>query len=280
MLSVSTAAYDGHPLDVALAELARIGVDRVEPAYIRGYVDFDESAFSDAAAARFASRLAAHGLTAQAVSAHMTLSGPDASAALARRIAFAAGIGAPVLITNAGPAAEQGAILATIAANIGRLEDAGIRLALENPGHGSGDIFGHAAEGLALLDAIGAPQVGLNYDIGNVWTYNNGRVPLAGDLTCALPHMVHAHLKDIRSDGGDWVFCPLGQGGVGYGAIAAQLARAAPALPLALELPLRLRRPNRGDPERVSDPLPLPAIADAITGSLAFWRAASRNEDI
>lgn len=46
-LSVSTVAYDGHPLDVALASLAALGIDTVELAYIEGYsTAFDESVFS------------------------------------------------------------------------------------------------------------------------------------------------------------------------------------------------------------------------------------------
>ncbi len=41
--AVSTAAFDGHPLEVALDELTLLGVAAVEPAYIKGYVDFDET---------------------------------------------------------------------------------------------------------------------------------------------------------------------------------------------------------------------------------------------
>lgn len=272
--SVSTAAYDGHPVETALDELARLGVRLVEPAYIRGYVDFDEAAFSDAAAHRLAGLLAERRLAAQALSAHIDVSGPGAAAALARRIGFAAGIGAPILVTNAGPAARRAAILRTIADNLDRLEAAGVRLALENPGHGSGDAFGHAAEGMALLADLDAPQVGLNYDFGNVWTYSRGRRAPARDVRCALPRVIHAHLKDIRADGPDWRFCALGKGAVDYHAVAAVLARETPDLPLGLELPLRLSRPGHGDPKRLSGPLPLPRIAEAITSSLAFWSAA------
>ena len=46
-LSVSTVAYDGHPLDVALASLAALGIETVELAYIEGYsTAFDENVFS------------------------------------------------------------------------------------------------------------------------------------------------------------------------------------------------------------------------------------------
>jgi len=46
-LSVSMVAYDGHPMDVALASLAALGIDVVELAYIEGYsATFDEALFS------------------------------------------------------------------------------------------------------------------------------------------------------------------------------------------------------------------------------------------
>ncbi|HLH49602.1 MAG TPA: hypothetical protein VKV96_09695 [Roseiarcus sp.] len=49
-ISVSTVIFDGHPIETALDELAVLWVRLVEPAYIHGYMDFDESAFSDGAA--------------------------------------------------------------------------------------------------------------------------------------------------------------------------------------------------------------------------------------
>jgi hypothetical protein len=40
---------------------------------------------------------------------------------------------------------------------------------------------------------------------------------------------------------------------------------------VAIELPLRLRRPGRGDPVRAAEPLPLAMIREAIRCSLAAW---------
>lgn len=265
--SVSTVAWDGHGMDVAFAEAAALGFDRVEPAFIRGYVDFGEDAFSDIRAVRMRAALASHGLTAQALSAHIDLTGSQAEAELARRIGFAAGIGAPVLITNAGPRAGQDVALRSIGACMDRLDDAGVTLALENPGHGSGDMFATAADGVALARRIGAPRVGLNYDFGNIWTYSGGAVAPQTDFSDARAQTVHAHLKDIRTDGADWRFCALGQGAVDYAAVAPLLG----AIPAGLELPLRLSRPRRGDPLRDAAPLPLAAIRAAVAASRDCW---------
>ncbi len=269
--AVSTAAFDGHPWEAALDALASLGVRRVEPAFIKGYVEFDEDAFAAAPARRLSRMLSERGLEVQGVSAHMDLSGPEAGAMIARRIDFAVALGASVLITNAGPAAARDAIRARIEAALPRLDEAGLVLALENPGHGAGDLIGRGEEGAALVADMGSPRLRLNVDLGNLLTYAGGVEP---GLSAALPFAAHAHLKDVGEDGPDWRFVPLGEGLVDWRAAKAALTRLAPGLPLALELPLRLRRPGRRDPVRMGEPVPLPTIADALRRSLAAWAAA------
>nr|WP_255453747.1 TIM barrel protein [Paracoccus sp. S-4012] len=254
--------------------MAALGMTGVEPAFIRGYVDFDERDLGVEDAAALRRRLAAHGLTAPAVSAHFDLSHPDAPAMLARRIGFTAGLGAAILITNAGPAADECAILRVIEGALPELEAAGVTLALENPGHGTGDLIGNGRVGAALMARINHPGVGLNYDAGNVFTYSGGGTRPDDDLPHALRHVVHLHLKDIADDGaGAWRFCPLGEGLIDWTAVARALA-ARPAPPCGLELPLRLRRPGRGDPVRAPDPAPLETIRAGLAASRAHWAAA------
>lgn len=267
MPSISTVAWDGHGFDVAFAEASELGFSRVEPAFIRGYVDFDESAFSDAASTAMRGTLDVHGLAAQAVSAHLDLTGANAADDLARRIDFVAGIGARILISNAGPRVGLEAILRTIAHSVSRLDDAEVTLALENPGHGSADAFGRAADGVALVKKVDAPCVGLNYDFGNVWTYSGGLLAPQDDFLVARSHTVHAHLKDIRTEGMDWRFCALGQGKVDYAVIASMITQ----VPAGMELPLRLARPGHGDPVRESDRVPLPGIRAAVAASRDHW---------
>lgn len=270
--AVSTAAFDGYPIEVALDELAALGVRAVEPAFIRGYTSFDEGAFSETGAQRLADALAARGLAVQGVSAHLDLSSPEAGAMLRRRIGFAGALGAPVLITNAGPEAGRAAILARLDEALPELEAAGVTLALENPGHGSGDLIGQGEAGAALVSALGSSRVRLNLDVGNLLTYAGGVEP---GLSAALPFAAHAHLKDVATHGPDWRFVALGDGLVDWRAARAAMARLAPGLPVAVELPLRLSRPGRGDPVRAAEPLPLPAIREAVRRSLRAWSEAA-----
>lgn len=99
-VSVSTVVFDGHPLEIAFGTLAALGLRYVKPAYIQGYMDFDESAFTPSAAKICRDRLVATGLAALAISAHIDLGRGDARDKLERRIRFVAAIGASILITN------------------------------------------------------------------------------------------------------------------------------------------------------------------------------------
>lgn len=266
-VSVSTALFDGYPLERGISEIARAGGQWVEPAFIRGYVEFDETAFSPEKG-RALKRLAeGEGLGPLAVSAHMDLGLPDAAAMLSRRVEFAQALGARILITNAGQRARRPSILAAIEEVLPLCEAAGVTLALENPGHGTGDLIGNGAEGIALVEALGSPHVRLNYDAGNVFTYSHEALRPEDDFPAALPATAHLHLKDVASEGPDWRFTPLGQGAIDYSALWRKLPR---DLPVGIELPLRLERPGRADPRRRPEPLPLDILRAALRRSLDF----------
>jgi sugar phosphate isomerase/epimerase len=267
IVSVSTALFDGYEMEVAIDEIAHSGARHVEPAYIKGYVDFDETAFEEGRATALGAIVGAAGLSAHAVSAHMDLSMTDAAEALARRIGFAAELGASVLITNAGPMSGRDAIMTAIETVLPRLEDTGIMLALENPGHGTGDLIGSAREGKRLVEAIGSTSVRLNHDAGNVFTYSREHLQPAEDLLAAAYVIGHAHLKDVKASEAGWSFTALGAGDVD---LAAYLTALPKEMPLSIELPLRLRRPGRADPVRDSARLDLATIREKLATSLAF----------
>ncbi|MFB2553214.1 sugar phosphate isomerase/epimerase family protein [Ensifer soli] len=269
-VSVSTVLFDGHSMDLAIAEIAAAGGGAIEPAFIEGYVDFDESVFSPRAAAALIGRLDAAHLTAGAVSAHLDLSEPEAATALARRIGFAGDLGAPFLITNSGPAAKADAIRRTVEAVLPVLEATGVTLALENPGHGDGNLTGTTAAAAAFIAAIGAPLVRMNHDAGNVFTYSRQACQPADDLRHAPRIVAHAHLKDVLDRDGGWAFCAIGDGDVD---LAAYLAALPPGCPVSIELPLRLSRPSRLDPVRAGAPVPLDALRAALSCSLHYLAA-------
>ena len=266
-VAISTALFDGYPIETAIEQIAASGARSLEPAYIKGYLDFDESAFSAANARHVATLIAGARLSVTGVSAHLDLALHNAAEMLRQRIRFAAALGARWLITNTGAASSRERILATIEAVLPDCEAEGVSLALENPGHGSGDLIGCGADGAALAAAIGSPHVRLNYDVGNIFTYNRGERLPEQDITDARDYIAHLHLKDIAADGQDWTFAAIGDGVINFEAIW----RSVPdEVPVAIELPLRLNRPQRKDPVRGAQRLPLPILQLAMRRSLDF----------
>ncbi|MBZ9734535.1 MULTISPECIES: sugar phosphate isomerase/epimerase family protein [unclassified Mesorhizobium] len=266
-------------MELAIGEIALAGAIHVEPAFIRGYVDFEEGMFTTTNASRLRATAEAAGLGIKAVSAHLDLSGPDAVDALSRRIAFAAGLGASSLITNAGPMTKRAGIRKAIDAVLPRLEQSGVALALENPGHGRGDLLGNARMGASFVRDIGSRLVRLNHDAGNVFTYSHEATQPAEDIATAIDTIGHAHLKDVVSRDAGWTFCALGEGAVDYLKYWRMLP---PALPVSIEMPLRLERPQRRDPQRRKTPVDIPTIRATLQRSLRFVNSleAARNSAV
>lgn len=269
-LSVSTALFDGYPMARAIEEIARSGVGAIEPAFIRGYVDFDESAFLPKPAETLRRLIEVSGLKTQAVSAHMDLSAPDAPEMLKRRVAFAATLGARYLMTNAGPRNGRQAVLRCLDAVLGDCEELGVVLALENPGHGADDLLPDRAAGADLVAAVASPFVRLNYDVGNVFTYSREAVRPEDDLVGEASAIAHAHLKDVASTADGWRFTAIGEGAIDYAAVWRRLPK---DCPVGIELPLRLDRTGRRDPVRCSEPLALDSLRAALAASLAYVHA-------
>ena len=187
---------------------------------------------------------------------------------------FAATLGAKVINTNAALHARRARFLD----NIGPLADhaaaLGLVIGLENPGNGEDNLMNDAAEGLALIDALGLPSVRLNYDPGNTASHRPGGIDAASDAVLALPGCAHFHLKDVRRDADGWRFVVPGRGDIACDAIMDALS-CHPNLPFAIELPLRMRRRRDAQPIRASEPIPLPEIEAAIRACLLYvakWR--------
>jgi sugar phosphate isomerase/epimerase len=272
VISVSAAPYDGYPMAAVLESLARCGITHVEPAYIVGYTEpFDESAFTDAAAATWRTALTASGLSCFAMSAHIDLGTEAVVSVFLRRMDFARAIGARVINTNASLRRRETQFLKTIETLARHGQDIGLQIGLENPGNGEDNLFNVAADGHDLIRRLALPGVGLNFDPANLASHRPAADVTANTLA-SLPDCCHFHIKDVRHDAAGWSFTPLGQGDLDLPRILAGLATYSD-LPLSIELPLRLRRGPDAQPIRAREPVPLAVIEAAIMASIAAIRA-------
>lgn len=270
VVSISAAPYDGYEFPAVLDSMAACGVRHIEPAFIVGYTEpFDEGSFIDARARQHRSWLDASGLGCFAFSSHIDLGGEDAVAVFTRRMAFARALGARVINTNAAARARAGAFFANIGALARQAEAMDLVIGLENPGNGEDNLINSATDGAELIARLGTPWVRLNYDPGNTASHRPGGIDPVADAVTALPSCAHLHVKDVVHDASGWSFVPPGQGGIDYDAIMDAVAGYA-GLPLAVELPLRLRRTPDAQPVRSRDRIALDVIEANVRACLAF----------
>ncbi|PXW94382.1 sugar phosphate isomerase/epimerase [Sphaerotilus hippei] len=268
IVSVSGAPYDGYPAPMMLESLARIGASHVEPAFIVGYTEpFDESAFRPERAVEYARWLADAGIGCHALSSHIDLGRPDALAVFTGRMHFAARIGARVINTNAAARANETRFFQNIAPLARLAEELGLVIGLENPGDGSDNLLNTAADATALLERIGHPRVGLNYDAGNTISHRPG-VPAADDALAAMAQCVHTHVKDVRRTAQGWFFTALGEGDIGCDRIVQAIAGT--SLSLSIEIPMRLHRGPDAQPSRLAWRVPLTDIEARLSAALKF----------
>jgi sugar phosphate isomerase/epimerase len=270
---ISTAAYDGYELPVSLAEIAKLGLYRVELAFIQGYTDpFTEDVFSEANAKRITDILRENGLSCLSFSAHMDLSGDQAINIFKRRMRFAKMLGAKYIISNAGPL-ERSPLFLKNMEKLAELADVlDIIIALENPGDGKKNIINSGQDAPAVLREIGSSRVSLNYDFGNLISHCFEKLKPEEDYKHALPYTGHFHIKDVVSDEKGWHFTEIGKGAIDYHAILKELAGLPEAVPLSLEIPLRITRAKDASPRRADTRVDLNTIEQVMKGSLDFVR--------
>jgi inosose dehydratase len=180
-------------------------------------------------------RLRGLGLTPITVAAFCDLLEPGQASALARRIDFARQLGASYVLTDATTRSDLDGVRRKLINSLRHLadyaEDGGVRIALEI--HDGPTRNGKLAA--EFLDLVDHPNVGINYDTGNVYYYNDGIDP-ADDIKHIAGRVVHVHLKDTTGGKGEWQFCALGEGRVQFPPIVRALQSAGFTGPYSLEV--------------------------------------------
>lgn len=272
---ISTAAFDGYDLNTAIAEIAAVGADGVEVAFIEGYTDpFTEETFNRAYADEILKCLAKHNISCNSFSAHMDPTKPNAVEIFKRRIEFAQMLGADTIITNASPTARRAEFMANIR-ELGRFsESLGVVICLENPGDGKANVIDTAEKGGQVIDEIGLDSVRLNYDFGNVISHCFEKIKPEKDYLLALQQIGHYHIKDVAREGTGWVFTVIGDGLIDYRTVLTDISSDPRNLTVSVEIPLRLKRGADAAPIRSSQPVALNVIRRVLQQSMEFVHQA------
>jgi len=141
---------------------------------------------------------------------------------LRRRIDFAVDLGCTYVITDSCTEDELGQHRQVVMANLRSAASyaaaRGVRIALET--HDGPTKNGRVAK--HFLAELAHPNVGINYDTGNILYYNDHIDP-ADDIREIAEKVIHVHLKDTQGGKKEWKFCRLGEGRVDFAKIVATL---------------------------------------------------------
>lgn len=275
---ISTAAFDGYDLATAISEIAAIGADAIELAFIEGYTDpFIEEDFNQTNADRIATWLEKHNLPCLSFSAHMDLSKDQAVNIFNKRMVFARMLGARYIVSNAAPRQNRNQFMTNILELGQAAAELGMTIALENPGDGKPNVIDTAEQGAKVIDEIGLDSVKLNYDAGNLISHCFEKVKPEEDYRHAISQTLHYHIKDVDRQGDSWGFTEIGRGMIDYQNILKEVAADPRPLPLSLEIPLRITRAKDASPIREEAPVELGKIRKVLTNSIDFVRNAVAN---
>jgi sugar phosphate isomerase/epimerase len=271
IVSVSSMAFDGYPLETALDELAGLGVQYVEPASVdKVFQHLVEEDFCDARAAWLKDQMAGRALSCVSLSAHMDLSRPDSVDRFYRRLEFAHAIGARIVNTIAGPISGLEGFRSNIPLIGKRAAELGLTLALEN----HGDLVDRGHQIVEFIGEIGIPAVRVNYDTGNAWYYAKGELDPAAELAEVAPVVAHVHLKDPWVEDGVMRWVALGEGVLDLPAIGHILRDRLCTIPISIELSPRQRSRDFEPRWRTPEVPSLSEIRGIISRSLTAVQGA------
>lgn len=270
---ISTACFDGYDLPTSISEIAAIGADAVELAFIEGYTDpFVEEDFNQTHADTIIAALERHNLSCLSFSAHMDMTKEHAVSIFKKRMLFARMIGAKFIVSNAAPLQNKVQFLANIT-ELGRTAtEFGLTIVLENPGDGKPNVIDTAQKGAAVIDEIDLDNVKINYDAGNIISHYFEKIKPEEDFRYAIPQIAHYHIKDVQRRENTWEFTEIGQGMIDYKSILKEVVSDPRPLPLSLEVPLRIVRAKDASPIRDKKPVALDKIREVLTKSMEFVR--------
>ncbi len=264
-LAASTNSYHTYSLEEALAGIAAAGFRSVELTSVPGWTEHVRRDADATELDRVRGLLAEHGLTAVSLSGHSDLVSDEGVAAFRKALGLCTALGIPLITTSTGGHADTSAggldeQREAFLARIGGLADeaaaAGIGICLET----HCGLLATGAMSADLVRRIGKPNVGINYDPGNVIFYGDTRPET--DIPAALDLITHVHVKDQIGGAGVWNFPTIGTGEVNYPAIFAALDGAGFDGPCSVELEFQ------GEP-----PPPLDEVNRAMADSYRYVRS-------
>jgi L-ribulose-5-phosphate 3-epimerase len=238
-LAASTNTYHTLSLEEALAGIAAAGFKSVELTSVPGWTEHVRRDATPEHLAHVKDQLKLNGLTPISLSGHSDLVSDAGVAEFRKALNLCRQFGISYVSTSTGghAATSEGGVdeqRVEFLKRIGPLADEaaadGIVICLET----HGGPLSTGASSAELIQEIDKPNVGINYDAGNVIFYGDTRPET--DITTAAPYVKHLHVKDKIGGAGEWNFPAVGAGEIDYATIFAALDAVGFAGPCSIEI--------------------------------------------
>lgn len=233
-LAGHTNSYHTYGLNEALEGIAAAGFHFVELSAVRGWteqISLDADARTLGNVLRKLNELA---LVPVSLSGHSDLTTKQGLQDGLKALDLTERLGIPIMNTAIGGHYSEQEDEAGFFENIGELASAaqvkGITIGIEI----HGDITATAQKAVPIIERIGHPNVGINYDSANVEFYSG--VLAEDDVKYSLPYLVHFHLKDTKGGFKNWNFPAIGKGRVDFAKILRICKRGGYTGPYSVEI--------------------------------------------
>ena len=234
VLAGHTNSYHTYSLDEALEGIAKAGFKYVELSAVEGWTEHVPLDATDEQIAEIQAKMDRLGLKPSTLSGHSDLTTEHGLAVGKKAVDLCVKLGLSLMNTAIGghysEDENKDAFMGNIHALADYAADRDVTIGLEV----HGDIMASGEMSIPLIQEIGRPNVGINYDTANCVFY--GDVQAVDDLRPVVPYLVSVHLKDKIGGKKEWNFPGIGEGEVDFAQILKILEEEGYKAPLSVEI--------------------------------------------
>ncbi|MCL7795861.1 sugar phosphate isomerase/epimerase family protein, partial [Pasteurella multocida] len=222
-LAVNTSIYDGYDLETIFSSIRKCGFQFFELAYNQGYVsDFKEDRFSEKHAGEINLLKDKYQLNTLALGCTMDLATDDLSSIFLPRLQFAHLIGAKYINVCTTQLVNKNKLIQNLISLKPLLARFDCILCLENAGDYNFNAFTTLEDGIELLHLLGDERYALNFDPGNMMTYQP-HLDIVQQALDSMQYCRYFHVKDVVVQKDRFNFVTIGQGEIDYSLIVNKL---------------------------------------------------------
>lgn len=236
-ICLNSNTYHGYSLEEAAFGAKSAGIRFMEIAAVRGYTEHARADMSDAEIAALLDLLADHDITLLGMCGHSNIVTEEGRAQFRENLALASRLGVSYIVTGTGETHDDDHVIEDDTELVGIFRglasDAaayGLTVAIETHGNN----YGTGAGIKSLIGKVGADNLRINYDTGNVIFYGDARPE--EDLVECASSVVALHLKDKAGLPKEWNFPAIGEGNIDFENIFRTLIAAQSTAPLSIEI--------------------------------------------